>query len=197
MKKFFAVAVLGAALLFSVPSVFAQAKEETKAGAMAEPDPLLKWANFGILVLGLGFLAFKAFPPLFRSRTEEIQKGIAEAQKMQQDADRRAAEVDARMKTLSVEIEQFRTQAKAEMQQEGERLRQETAGHIARLEQQSAQEIDSAGKTARRQLKAYATDLALQLAEQKLRAQGAGGAGLVDGFIQDLTQQASSKEARN
>ena len=147
--------------------------------------------------MGLGFLAFKAFPPLFRSRTEEIQKGIAEAQKMKQDADRRAAEVDARMKTLGVEIEQFRTQAKAEMQQEGERLRQETAGHIARLEQQSAQEIDSAGKTARRQLKAYATDLALQLAEQKLRAQGAGGAGLVDGFIQDLTQQASSKEARN
>ena len=194
MKKFFAVAALSALLLFAGPvRAQEQEKEAAKSGAMAEPDPLLKWANFGILVLGLGFLAFKAFPPLFRSRTEEIQKGIAEAQKMKQDADARAHAVNARMQTLSTEIEQFRTQAKAEMQQEGERLRQETANQMARLQQQAAQEIDSAGKTARRALKAHAANLALQLAEQKLRSQPGAGAGLVDGFIQDLSKQVSSQ----
>ena len=57
-----------------------------------------KWANFAILVIGLGYLIGKNLPPVFRSRTEEIQKGIVEAQAMKRDAEKRAAEMDARLK---------------------------------------------------------------------------------------------------
>ena len=202
MKRLLSVFALFALLSFSSVAVHAQEKENDakteKAGEMPEPDPMLKWANFAILALALGYLLSKTMPPLFRSRTTEIQQGIAEAQKIKAEADKRVAEVEARLKTLGAEIEQFRTQAKAEMQQEGQRLRQETANQIARLEQQAEQEIDSAGKAARRELKSHAANLAITLAEQKLRAQAGGGAGLVDGFIQDLTKQtANHTGARN
>lgn len=196
MKHLLALAALFAALSV-VGSVPAKAQETQSAPAAAEePNPLWRWSNFVILAVGLGYLLGKFLPPVFVSRDEEIRKGIADAQALKQDADKRAAEVDARLKTLGGEIEKFRAGAKAEMQREGERIRQETASQIARLEQQARQEIQSASAAAERELKNHAANLALELAAQKLRAQA--GAGLVDSFIRDLGHQdVARKELSN
>ena len=158
---------------------------------MPEPAASWKWANFVLLVVGLGYLIAKTLPPLFKSRTEEIQKGIAEARAIKQDADKRAADVTARTATLGADIERFRVEAKAEMQQEGERIRQETAAQIARLEHQAQQEIEMSGKIARRELKSYAAKLSLDLAEQRVRERLDANTeqGLVDAFIQDLERE--------
>ena len=147
-----------------------------------------KWANFAILAAGLGYLIKKNLPAFFRARTESIQKDISEAQRMKRDAENRAAEMDARMNALGAEVDRFRAEAHAEMEKEGERIRQETGREIEKLQRQAAQEIESAGKAARRELKTYAAELALQLAEQRIRTRldAATQAGLVDGFIQDL-----------
>jgi F-type H+-transporting ATPase subunit b len=152
-----------------------------------------KWANFAILALGLGYLASKNLPAFFKSRTDEIQKGIAEAQKIKEAADRRATDVEARVASLGRDIEQFRAQSKVEMQQEADRIRQETEAQIRRVEQQSEMEIESAGKAATRELKSYAAKLAMDLAEQRVRSRVDQGtdAGLIDGFVQDLRTQSS------
>ena len=102
-------------------------------------------------------------------------------------------EVDQRVKALGAELQKLKAESKNEMQQEGERIRKDTAREISRLEAQSAQEIEAAGKTARRQLKEYAAKLALELAEQRLRtgATAATESGLVDAFIADLGRQES------
>jgi F-type H+-transporting ATPase subunit b len=159
----------------------------------SEPSPVWKWANFAILAVGLGYLMAKNLPALFTSRTTEIQKGISEAQQMKQDAERRSAEMDARLSALGADIERFRAQSAAEMQQEGDRIGQETAAQLKRIEQHAAVEIESVGKTARRQLKDYAAELALGLAEERLRTRmdGATESALVDDFVRDLERQAS------
>ena len=72
-----------------------------ESGGVPEVNVGWKWANFIILVAGLGYLVAKTLPPLFKSRTEEIQKGIAEAREMKQDADRRSADVAARTATAA------------------------------------------------------------------------------------------------
>jgi F-type H+-transporting ATPase subunit b len=165
-----------------------------EGGAMPEPAVGWKWGNFVLLVVGLGYLIAKTLPPLFKSRTEEIQKGIAEARAIKQDADKRAADVAARTAMLGADIERFRVEAKAEMQQEGERIRHETAAQIARLEHQAQQEIEMSGKIARRELKSFAAKLSLDLAEQRVRERLDGKAeqGLVDAFIQDLERESKS-----
>lgn len=165
-----------------------------EGGGLPEPAAGWKWANFVLLVVGLGYLVAKTLPPLFKSRTEEIQKGIAEARAIKQDADKRAAEVDARTATLAADIERFRVEAKAEMQQEGERVRQETEAQIARLEHQAQQEIEISGKIARRELKNYAAKLSLDLAEQRVRERLTPKTEqeLVDAFIQDLERESKS-----
>jgi len=165
----------------------------------AEVSPIWKWANFAILAVGLGYLMAKNLPPLFASRTKEIQKGISESQQMKMDAERRSAEMDARLNALGTDIEKFRTQSAAEMKQEGDRIGRETAAQIKKIEQQAVVELESVGKTARRQLKEYAAELAMGLAEERLRARidSATESALVDDFVRDLEHQASQKNGAN
>jgi len=165
-------------------------------GASAQERPeqesdLWKWTNFGILFLGLGYLAAKNLPAFFRSRTTEIQKGISEAQKIKREAEARASEMDARLASLGAEIERFRTSGHAEMEQEGARIREETARHVEKLQRQGEQEIETVGKLARRELKGYAAKLALDLAEQRIRTRldAAAENGLVEDFVKDLGSQ--------
>jgi F-type H+-transporting ATPase subunit b len=164
-----------------------------ETGSTAEVSPIWKWANFAILAIALGYGMAKGLPPLFRSRTKEIQQGISEAQQMKQDAEKRSAEMDARLNALGADIEKFRTQSAAEMQQEGDRIGRETAAQIKKIEQQAAVELESVGKTARRQLKEYAAELAMGLAEEHLRGRmdNATESALVDDFVRDLEHQAS------
>jgi F-type H+-transporting ATPase subunit b len=191
MKRLLLVAALACAALV------AQTPEESKPGepaGSAEPAAIWKWANFAILAVGLGYLMAKHLPPFFQSRSGEIQKGIAEAQQIKLDAEKHAAEMEARLKALGADIEKFRAQASAEMHQEGERIRQETAAQIQRLEEHAAVEIESAGKAARRELKRYAADLSLDLAEQRIRGRldGPAEAALADRFVSDLERQGSA-----
>jgi len=80
-------------------------------------DPWLgwKWANFAILAIGLGYLIRKSAPAFFKQRSEEIQKGIADAAREKKDAEVRAAAIELRLKGLDKEIEALRTNARAEI----------------------------------------------------------------------------------
>ena len=168
--------------------------QETVSHSEESGDPWIvwKWANFLMLAGGLGYLMGRSLPAFFKSRTEGIQTGITEAQAMKRDAEKRAAEMDARMNALGAEIDKFRVQARSEMEQESERIRVETGKQIEKLKQQAEQEIESAGKTARRDLKNYAAELAIQLAEQRIkgRLNATTENSLVDGFVDDLKRQA-------
>ena len=178
-------------LLFSVAICLAQ----ESGTAESEPGAVWKWANFVILAGGLGYLMAKTLPVFFKSRTASIQKSIVEAQQAKLDAERRAAEMDARMSALGSEIEKFRAEAASEMEQEGQRIRRETAEQVKKLERQAEIEIESAGKLARRQLRAYAAQLAVDLAEKRVRARldTQAEAALIEDFVRDL----ESKGSRN
>ncbi len=180
-------------LILAMLSAASLAAAETESPA--EPSPIWKWANFVILAAGLGYLMAKHLPGLFTARSKEIQHGISEAQQMKLDAERRSAEMDARLNSLGADIEKFRTQSAAEMQQEGERISRDTAAQIKKVEAQAAAELESVGKTTRRQLKEYAAELAMGLAEERLRGRmdNATESALVDGFVHDLERQASQK----
>lgn len=194
MKRFLLIALFAAATtcLAQEPT-----KVETKGHGESAPagDPLItwKWANFAILALGLGYMMKKSLPAFFNSRTATIQQGIADAQQVKRDAEQRAAATEAKVSALGADIEKFRNEARAEMQREGDRIQQETERLIAKVKEQAAGEIEAAGKLARRELKTYAAQLALELAEQRIRGRldAATEARLLEGFVNDLKQQGS------
>jgi F-type H+-transporting ATPase subunit b len=179
--------VLLAMMLFmGGTAVYAQEKVEEPS----TKDEMIvwKWANFVILAAAAGYVLNKHLPPFFKSRTTDIQKDITEAQATKQAAEKRAAEMDARLNALGADIAAFRAQSKIEMEQEAARIRQETARHIEKLQKQAEQEIESAATLASRELSAYAAKLALDLAEQRIRTRldASTEAGLVEDFTKDL-----------
>ena len=188
--------ILAAALLFGTTVGYAQESAAQKLEEKEETSDkwiAWRWANFGLLAIGIGYLLRKNMPPFFQARTTDIQKDITDAQATKQAAEKRAAEMDARVKALGADIDKFRAQAKIEMEQEAARIRQETAHQIEKLQKQAEQEIESAGNLATRALSAYAAKLALDLAEQRIRTRldASTEAGLVDDFTKDLQQQGS------
>jgi F-type H+-transporting ATPase subunit b len=200
MKRLLLIPVFAMATLLAQEPAEHKAGESTEhstAGQSEEPSEVWKWANFAILAAGLGYVMAKNLPPLFASRAKEIQKSILESQQMKLDAERRAAEMDARLNALGADIERFREQSAIEMQQEGDRIARETAAQIRKIEEHATVEIESAGKTVRRQLKEYAAELALGLAEERLRTRmdSATEAALVNDFVRDLEHQSSKDMA--
>ena len=180
------------AMLALAAAAFAAAQE-----AAEKPEPSLAWlwVNFVLLSIGLGYLLVRFLPPYFRSRTENIQKGISEAQEQKRSAEARAADIDRRVNSLAADIEKLGTESQALMKTEAARLREATAAEIARLTHQGQQEIEAALKTAQRELKQYAAGLALDLAAQRVRARldAPTEAHLVNNFVDDLASREASK----
>jgi len=147
-----------------------------------------KWANFAILAGGLGYLIGKNAGPFFAGRTQQIRKEMIEAGELRKQAEMRAAEVDRRLANLESEIAAMRAEAKQEAETETERLARHTAAEIGKVQLHAEQDIAAAGKAARMELRRYSAELAVQLAEQKIRVrmnpeiQDA----LVMGFVKDL-----------
>ena len=128
------------------------------------------WANFVILAGGAGYLAAKKGGPYFASRSQDIRKGMADAEKLTADSQARVAAVNAKIANLQTEIESIRVGIRQEQKQEHERLERETSAEMQRIRTHVQYEMEAAGKAARLALRQHAAQLALELAEQKLRA---------------------------
>lgn len=154
----------------------------------AEVSIWWKWANFAILAGGLAYLIGKNAPAYFAQRNEEIRKGLEEGAELQREANARTAAMEARLKNLETEIADMKTKAKADIAAESERIQAETSAAIAKIQAHADSEIAAAAKNERAHLRTFAADLALKLAEQKLRGQlnPQSDAGLVNGFLKGL-----------
>jgi F-type H+-transporting ATPase subunit b len=157
---------------------------EGKAGNLAA----WKWANFVVLAGGLGYLIGKNAGPFFAARSQQIRKDMVEAGDQRKEADARVAGVERRLADLGSEIAGLRAEAEREAQAETSRMAQRTTLEMAKVQAQAEQEIASAAKAARGELKRYAAQLAVGLAERKIRDRMTPAAqdALVEGFVRDL-----------
>ncbi|MCW5980729.1 MAG: hypothetical protein KIT09_21795 [Bryobacteraceae bacterium] len=147
-----------------------------------------KTVNFAILAAAIGYGMAKFGGAFFRSRTAEIQSGIAEATRLRQEAEARAADMERRMANLSAEVEELRRAAREELEAEERRFAAETEQLVVRMQANAEQEIASAANQARKELRAYSAELALELARRKIQSRMTPELAddLVDAFVRDL-----------
>ncbi|HEU5020724.1 MAG TPA: hypothetical protein VFT60_02500, partial [Bryobacteraceae bacterium] len=98
----------------------------------------------------------------------------------------------AKLATLDSEIANLKVSAQAELERETQRIRRDTEGELQRIEQHTAAELESLGKRATIELRQYAASLAMDVAEQKVRARmtPAVQSSLIAGFASDLSREA-------
>jgi F-type H+-transporting ATPase subunit b len=175
-------------LLFAFLAVLGIAQEKEGGEGQSSSNQMWKWANFLVLAGALGYMIGKNAPSFFAARSQQIGKDMAEARKEREAAEQRAAEVDRRLANLEVEIASLRDHGHQEAEAEAQRMAQHTAAEIVRIQVRAEQEIVSAGKAARLELKRHAAELAIGLAEQKIRARLTPETqdALVRGFVRDL-----------
>lgn len=142
--------------------------------------------NFGLVVLIIAWLAKKNVPGIFKSRSESIQKGMEEARRAGEEAKRRLTEVESRLSKLDAEIGQMRREGEENARAEEERIQAEVEEERSRIVSAAEQEIAAASGSARRELKAYAAELAVDLARKKIKVERDTDQMLVRDFTSQL-----------
>ena len=142
--------------------------------------------NFVVIAGVIAWAARKYLPPMFSARTAAIQKAMQEAQKASEEARRRLADVESRLMKLDVEIGMMRNAAEKEAGAEEARIQAACQEDARKMFEAAQQEIASAAKTARRELTAYAADLAVALAQKQIRVDASTDQALVRRFAGEL-----------
>jgi F-type H+-transporting ATPase subunit b len=148
--------------------------------------------NFVVIAAVIIWAARKYLPGMFSARTAAIQKAMQEAQKASEEARRRLAEIESRLMRLDVEIGMMRDAAEKEAGAEEARIQAAVQEDARKMVESAQQEIASAAKTARRELTAYAADLAVGLAQKQIRVDAATDQALVRRFTGELGSSEAS-----
>jgi F-type H+-transporting ATPase subunit b len=142
--------------------------------------------NFAIVLGVLVWLLRKTLPAAFKTRTELIQKRIEEARKASEEARRRLSEVEGRLSRLDVEITEMRREAEQNGLAEEKRVLAGAEEERRRIVATAEQEITMAANAARRDLKSYAAELAVDLAGKKIQVGRDADQALVREFTTQL-----------
>ncbi len=150
----------------SNPLVFAAEEATHNGGAGQWLWPIV---NFTILVVVLFVFLKKPLQTFFKQRTEMIEKTLNEAKGAKEIAEKALKEVEQKLKLKDEEIERIITSASQAGEKERERLTEEGKVMSKRIKEQAEGNIDYELKKAKEELKAEAVEIAMELAEKKLK----------------------------
>lgn len=120
----------------------------------------------GVMVFAIRKLDVKGF---LRKRTELIEQSIRESREAKELAQKALAEVQERLKVKDSEIEHIIASAGQSGEKEKARLKEEGEKLKARVLEQARTNIDYEVKRAKEAIKQEAVELAMELAEKKLK----------------------------
>src|SRR5579863_9529104 len=142
--------------------------------------------NFAVIAGIIFWAGRKYLPGMFSARTAAIQKAMQEAQKAGEEARRRLADIESRLMKLDGEIGMMRDAAEKDAAAEEARIQAAAQEDARKMVESAQQEIASAAKTARRELTAFAADLAVSLAQKQIHVDAATDQNLVKTFTGEL-----------
>jgi F-type H+-transporting ATPase subunit b len=128
-----------------------------------------KFVNLFIFIAALVYILRRPLSEAFRARREGIRRDLMRAQEERNAALAKLEEVEARLSRLDSEVTNIRTQSAKEAAEERERIRLATEAEIEKLREQTRREIESAGKAARQDLREFAAEQSVRLAEEIIR----------------------------
>jgi F0F1-type ATP synthase membrane subunit b/b' len=128
-----------------------------------------KFFNLFLFIAVMVFLLRRPIGASMRARRESIRKELMRAQEERNAALLKLEEVNARLARLDEETAAVRAHAQQEAAQERERIARMTEEEARKLREQAQREIEGAGKAARLELRRYAAEQSVELAEQLIR----------------------------
>ena len=158
--------VLAAAALLLVP-------ESAHAAAEGEAESI--WAtiarliNFAILAGGLVYFLRSPLMKHLEARGTQIRQDLVTAAEMRAAASAQLADIERKMTALPAELDALTRQGAEDVKTEKARIAQAAAAERERLIDQTRRDIETRLRIARRELTAHAAQLAVTVAEERIR----------------------------
>lgn len=140
---------------------------------------IFEYSNFAILAAFLLIVLFKYVPKMLRDRHRRIQQQLTEARQASEQAKARLQAVERQFARLDEEIAQIRGQAEQDISNEEARMKALIEAERERILAAAEQEIRAAVSAARRDLKRFAGDLAVDRAERMISLTAEGDQALL------------------
>ena len=172
LARAYAVVVLLTAAAPAIGLAAAQHEGADRAEAPHEQTWLqtaAKVANFAILAGVLTYFLRTPIAAYLASRETQIRQDLVTAAEMRAMATTQLAEIEKKLQSLPAELDALRAQGAADVAAEQARITQAARVERERLIEQTRREIDMRLRIARRELTAHAAQLAINVAEQRIR----------------------------
>jgi len=129
---------------------------------------IFEYINFAVILLAIGIPLAKMLPAAMRKRSAKLSADLEVAQAKTQDANDRLKAVEEKLAGLDSEIAAIRKQVEEQMREDEVRSKALIEEETARIVAGAEQEIAMAAAQARRGLKQFAADLAIDRAVSRL-----------------------------
>jgi len=153
---------------------------------------LFEWINFAIIALAIIIPLGKYLPKLFRQRSLTLSNNLETARKTSADANARLTAVEAQLSRLDDEIAKIRAQVEQESKQDEQRIKATIDEERARIVASAEQEISVAAAQARRGLRHFAADLAVEQAAHQLTLTPDADRLVIAEFLRDTANGAAT-----
>jgi F-type H+-transporting ATPase subunit b len=153
--------------------------------------------NFLIIALAVVVPLGRFLPRYLRQRKQKLHDDLESARKMKEDADARLSAVEAKLSKIGEEIQRFRSEVEAESQGDEARIKSSLAEESARIVESAEQEIGLAAAQARRGLRHFAADLAIDQAARQLNLTPEIDQELIAEFVGDAVRNGGPSGGKN
>lgn len=147
--------------------LFATAAEEPQRSALT--DFLGKTLNFILLFGGLAYLLVKPVRAFLEARRASIGEAIEQAAGSRKEAEERLESIRIRVTGLEKEVQRIQASGEIQGLKEKERISELSGREAQRIRTYSQQELEARVQGARRELREYAAELVISLAQARIQ----------------------------
>ena len=136
-------------------------------------------------------------PKIVRKRSQTLKHDLQTAREATADAQARLSAVEAKLAGLGEEMQKFRAQVEQDSLEDEKRIKASIGEESARIVAAAEQEIDVAANLARRGLRSFAADLAIDQAAKQIKLTPETDRALIAEFVAGVAGEAASKGGKN
>ena len=151
-------------------------------------------ANFVLIVLLIGVPLVRVMPKIFRKRSQTLTHSLQMAREATEQANARLRAVEEKLAGLGDEIKKLQAQVEQESLEDEKRVKASLAEESTHIVESAEQELNAAVAHARRGLRNFAANLAIEQAARQMVLTTEADRALIADFISGVKGNGSNPE---
>jgi len=158
---------------------------------------ILLGINFAVIFFAIVIPLGRVMPGILRKRSRSLSQDLETARQATTDANSRLSAVERKLAGLDDEMKAFRTQVEHDMVEDEKRIKASIGEESVRIVAAAEQELAAAAAQARRGLRNFAAELAIEHAEKGLALTPETDRALIAEFVSGVAADGAAKGGKN